>query len=190
MFIGEIWGKFAAFMFWNFEVFLVSKVNSVNLSQISPLKHVITSTSILIGIILQWQKNWILSCKWQFTTSVYSKKTSTEIFTKYNSFTSFRHRVGLIRCMIHTAFKISSFLCIKIFHRKSKYPIFVIDSQMKKFLEIQYTTESSENTVNNNKKVYFKLPHSGAFSQATKINLEQICDNYCKNTNTAVAFSP
>ena len=61
---------------------------------------------------------------------------------------------------------------------------------MKKFLEIQYTTESSENTVNNNKKVYFKLPHSGAFSQATKINLEQICDNYCKNTNTAVAFSP
>ena len=60
---------------------------------------------------------------------------------------------------------------------------------MKKFLEIQYTTESSENTVNNNEKVYFKLPHSGAFSHATKINLEQICDKYCKNTNTAVAFS-
>ena len=43
MFIREIWGKFTSFMFWNFEISLVSlerfqnlkKVNSVNLSQIS-----------------------------------------------------------------------------------------------------------------------------------------------------------
>ena len=42
MFIREIWGKFTSFIFWNFEISLVSlgrfqnfkKVNSVNLSQI------------------------------------------------------------------------------------------------------------------------------------------------------------
>ena len=45
MFICEIWGKFTSFIFWNFEISLVSlgrfqnfkKVNSVNLSQISLL---------------------------------------------------------------------------------------------------------------------------------------------------------
>ena len=45
MFIREIWGKFTSFIFWNFEISLVSlgrfqnfkKVNSVNLSPISLL---------------------------------------------------------------------------------------------------------------------------------------------------------
>ena len=68
------------------------------------------------------------------------------------------------------------------------YPNFVIDNQIKKFIEIQYTTERNENTVNNNKIVYFKLPYIGTFSNATKIKLKQICD--CKNTNIVVAFSP
>ena len=68
------------------------------------------------------------------------------------------------------------------------YPIFVIDNQIKRFLEMQYTTISNESTVNNNKKVYFKLPYIGTFSNATKIKLNQICDKYCKNTNIVVAF--
>ena len=55
---------------------------------------------------------------------------------------------------------------------------------------MQYTTISNENTVNNNKKVYFKLPYIGNFSNATKIKLNQICDKYCKNTNIVVAFPP
>ena len=55
---------------------------------------------------------------------------------------------------------------------------------------MQYTTISNENTVNNNKKVYFKLPYIGTFSNATKIKLNQICDKYCKNTNIVVAFLP
>ena len=42
---------------------------------------------------------------------------------------------------------------------------------------------------NNNKKVYFKLPHIRTFSNKTKIKLKQICDKYCKNTNVVVAFS-
>ena len=45
IFIREIWGKFTSFIFWNFEISLVSlgrfqnfkKVNSVNLSQVSLL---------------------------------------------------------------------------------------------------------------------------------------------------------
>ena len=54
---------------------------------------------------------------------------------------------------------------------------------------MQYTTTSNENTINNNKKVYFKLPYIGTFSNATKIKRNQISDKYCKNTNIVVAFS-
>ena len=69
------------------------------------------------------------------------------------------------------------------------YPIFVIDNEIKRFLEMRYTTISNENTINNKKKVYFKLPYIGTFSNATKIKRNQISDKYCKNTNIVVAFS-
>ena len=75
---------------------------------------------------------------------------------------------------------------IKTILQKNMYPNYVIDNQIKKF---QYTTKSNENTINNNKKVYFKLAYIGAFSNATKIKLNQLCDKYCKNTNIVVAFS-
>lgn len=66
------------------------------------------------------------------------------------------------------------------FTKKNMYPIYVIDNQIKMFLEIQYTTRSNENTINTNKKAYFKLPYIGTiFSNATKIKLKQICDKYC-----------
>ena len=58
MFISEIWGKFISFIFWNFEISLVSlgifqnfkKVNSVNLSQIS-----ILNMWLLVQLILPFQ---------------------------------------------------------------------------------------------------------------------------------------
>ena len=112
-----------------------------------------------------------------FTTSVYRKKIGR--FTQYNSFTPFSYKVGLIKCLVHRAFKISSSYII--FHneinkiknilQKNMHPIFVIDNQIKRFLEMQYTTISNENTVNNNKKVYFKLSYIGTFSNATKLSL-------------------
>ena len=43
-----------------------------------------------------------------FTTLVYRKKTSIGFFTQYSSFTPFSYKIGLINCLIHRAFKISS----------------------------------------------------------------------------------
>ena len=60
--------------------------------------------------------------------------------------------------------------------------------QVKEFLEIQYTTKSNENAINDNKKVYLKLPYILAFSNATKIKLKHICDKYCKSINITVAL--
>ena len=70
------------------------------------------------------------------------------------------------------------------------YPAFAINNQTKRFLEMQYTSIRNENTVNINKRLYFKLPYIGNFSNATKIKLIQICVKYCKNTNIVVVFSP
>ena len=114
-----------------------------------------------------------------FTTSVYRKKSSTGIFTQYNSFTPFSYKIRLIKCLIHRAFKISSSYIIfitrsiklKIFYRKTCTLIFVIDNQIKRFLEMQYTTISYGNTIINNEKLYFKLHYIGTFSIAINIKL-------------------
>ena len=51
-----------------------------------------------------------------FTTSVYRKKMAIGIFTQYNSFTPFTYKIGLIKCLVHRAFKISS--SYVIFHNE------------------------------------------------------------------------
>ena len=69
-----------------------------------------------------------------FTTSVYMKKTSIGLFTPYNSFTPFSYKIGLIKCLIHSAFKISSLHIIfykktnkvKNILQKNMYPISIL----------------------------------------------------------------
>ena len=133
-----------------------------------------------------------------FTTSVHRKKRFIGLFTQHSSFTPFSYKTGLINCLIHRGFNNSS-SCL-IFHdkidkiknilQKNMCPIFVIDNHIKRFLEIQYTTISNESTINKNENVYFKLLYVKTFLNTTKIELKQICDKYCKNTNIVVASSP
>ena len=60
------------------------------------------------------------------------------------------YKIGLIRCLIHRAFKISSSYIIfhnelekiKILRQKNMYPISVIDNQIKTFLDKQFTIDS------------------------------------------------
>ena len=54
----------------------------------------------------------------RFSTSVYRKKTSIGLFTQFHSFTPMSYKIGLIRCLIHRAFKISSSYII--FHKRLK----------------------------------------------------------------------
>ena len=44
----------------------------------------------------------------RFSTSVYRKKTSVGLFTQFHSFTPMTYKIGLIKCIMHRAFKISS----------------------------------------------------------------------------------
>ena len=66
MFIREIWGKFTSFIFWNFEIFLVSlgrfqnskQVDSVKLSRISRINMwLLVLIKVDIWMFLEWENN-------------------------------------------------------------------------------------------------------------------------------------
>ena len=81
----------------------------------------------------------------RFSTLVYRKKTSIGLFKQFHSFTPMSYTIGLIRCLIHRAFKISSSQIIfhnesekiKILLQKNMYRKSVIDNQIKTFLDKQ-----------------------------------------------------
>ena len=85
------------------------------------------------------------------------------------------YKIGLIRCLIHRAFKISgSYIIfhnelkkIKILQQKNMYPKSVIDNQIKTFPDKQFTVDSGT-TSEKQKTVYYTLSYIGHFSHAKK----------------------
>ena len=85
-----------------------------------------------------------------FSTSVYWKKTSIGLFTQFHSLTPISYKIGLTRCLIHRAFKISSSYIIfhneleriKILLEKNMYPKRLTDNQIKTFLDKQFIVNS------------------------------------------------
>ena len=127
-----------------------------------------------------------------FSTSVYWKKTSIGLFTQFHSFTPVSYKIGLIRCLIHRAFKISSSYMIfdielekiKILLQKNMYPKSVIDNQIKTFLDKQFTVDSVT-TSEKQKTLHYSLPYIGHFSHVTKKKLRHIF----KDTDIKILFS-
>ena len=133
----------------------------------------------------------------RFSTSVYRKKTSIGLFTQFNSFTPISYKIGLVRCLIYRAFKISSSYIIfhnklekvKILLQKIMYPKSVIDTQIKTFLYKQFTVDSGR-TSKKQKTLHYSLPYIDHFSDVTKKKLKHICERFCKDIDISIAFSP
>ena len=115
-----------------------------------------------------------------------SQKTSIGRYTNFTSFTHFSYKIGLIKTLLHHAFEISSFWnffdqekqTIKNLLTKNIYPSYLIDKEIKKFLEKKFTTKENTNIVHNNKSVsYYKLPYIGSYSNSTK----KKCMSYVKH---------
>ena len=106
----------------------------------------------------------------RFSTSVYRKKTSIGLYTQFNSYTPISYKIGLVRCLIYKAFKISSSYIIfhnelenaKILLQKNMYPKSVIDDQIKTFLDKQFTVDSGT-TSEKQKSLHYSLPYIGQF---------------------------
>ena len=134
-----------------------------------------------------------------FCTSVFCKKTSVGLYTNFTSFAPFSYKIGLIKTLLHCAFKVSSSWNffdqekqkIENLLMKNLHPSYLIDKEIKKILENQFTTKENTNIDHNNKSVfYYKLPYIGSYSNSTKKTIYDLCKTFCKNTNFKIAFSP
>ena len=87
----------------------------------------------------------LLSNENNFCISVFRKKKSIGLYTNFTSFISFLHKIGLIKTLVHHAFKISSSWnffdqekqTIKNLLMKNLYPSYLIDKEIKKFFREQ-----------------------------------------------------
>ena len=74
---------------------------------------------------------------------------------------------------------------------KNLYPSYLIDKEIKTFLENKFTTKENTNIDHNNKSVsYYKLPYIGSYSNSTKKKNFELCKTFCKKTNVKIVFSP
>ena len=74
---------------------------------------------------------------------------------------------------------------------KNLYPSYLIDKEIKTFLENKFTTKENTNIDHNNKSVsYYKLPYIGSYSNSTKKKIYELCKTFCtkKNTNVKIVF--
>ena len=116
----------------------------------------------------------------------------TGLFANYLGFTPLSYKIGLVKTLIHRAFKICINWCL--FHdevndiKTSSYPMNFIDRKTKTYLEKQFYTEPPKvsNTIKFN---YYKLPYIGHFSKTTKQKLKKFCDQYCKYFSLKIVFT-
>ena len=89
----------------------------------------------------------------------------------------FLYKIRLIKTLLHHAFEISSSWNffdkekqkIKNLLIKNLYPSYLIDKEIKIFLENKLTTKKNTNIDHNNKSVsYYILPYIGSYSNSTK----------------------
>ena len=124
-------------------------------------------------------------------------KTTIGLYTNYLRFTPLSYKAGLVKTLIHRAFKICSNWClfqdkvnnIKKDLEKNSYPKNIIDWEIKTYLDKQFNIEPPKvsNTVKFN---YYKLPYIGHFSKTTKQKLKKISDQYCKDLSVKIVFTP
>ena len=105
------------------------------------------------------------------TLQTYHKSTYTGLLLNFKSFTPFSYKISLIKCLIDRSFKICNNL--NSFHNdieniksnliKNAYPPFLIDQDIKKYLDQKFS--SNQNQLKDTCDIYyFKLPYIGTFT--------------------------
>ena len=114
-------------------------------------------------------------------------------------FTPFSYKIGLIKILIHRTYLISS--SWNLFHDeikstkhllgKNMYPPYLIDKQIKLFLNNKLS-ENDTPKENSNKEntTYHKLPYIGDISLRTKKNIVELCKSFCRKTNINFVLTP
>ena len=127
----------------------------------------------------------------------YQKSTYTGLLLNFKSFTSFSHKISLIKCLIDRPFKIcdnwksfdNDIENIKSNLIKNAYLPFLIDKAIKKHLDYKFS--GNQNQLKDTPDVhYFKLPYISNLSHHIKNKLSKLCKEFCKeNFNIKLVFN-
>ena len=134
-----------------------------------------------------------------FCTSVFRKSTTIGLYTNFSRFTSSSYKIGLIKTLIHRTYAISS--SYNLFHdeikntkhlvEKNMYPSFLIDEQIKLFLNDKLSkNDTLKENSNKENTTYHKLPYIGDISVRTKKKIGELCKRFCKNTDINIVLTP
>ena len=130
-------------------------------------------------------------------TTVFRKSTFTGLLMNFTSFTSYSYKLGLIRTLIDTAYKINSTWLgfhqettrIRDFLLKNFFPAHIIDktvnSTISKFFQF-----NRQNGKNSPESSHVKLPYVGRFSAIAQKRIRRIIQRFCDNSlNIKLVFS-
>ena len=113
--------------------------------------------------------------------------------TNFLSFTWFRYKKGLIKCLIDRIYKINNSQSgvqqdlqdMSIALQKNSYPKLLIDDVIKKYLEPTVTV----NQQTDEQVSYFRLPYLGKISLQINEKVTALCEKLCKKTKIKIAFT-
>jgi len=133
-------------------------------------------------------------------TSVFRKKTYTDLLTNFFSFTPFKYKLGLIKTLIDTAYEINNttqgfqndIKNLSVILKRNLFPSWLIDKSVKGYLKKIKTTEQNVDAATSDisKCHFYKLPYIGFYSTYTGKKISSNINKYCKDLNVKVIFSP
>ena len=114
----------------------------------------------------------------------------------YTSFTFRFYKIGLIKCLTDSAYKISNtwpgfhddVTKIKDVLKRNCYPPFILDKIMKAYIN---KIHDNNNKVSSevNKLRYFKLPYIGKCSEQVQKKITKLCKQYWNENNVKIVFN-
>ena len=133
-----------------------------------------------------------------FLTNIFHKKSYSGLLTNYLSFTPISYKLALLKTLIHRTFKICNNWTI--FHldieklkktlMRNRYPLKVIENEIKKYLNNLHNIKTKDNITTNDKQTfYFKLPFIGETSIHTKKKIRKLCKTFCKKAEITLSFN-
>ena len=129
---------------------------------------------------------------------MFHKKTCTGLLTNFYSFVPFSYKSGLIRILIDRTFKINNTWAgfhlditnlIKTLKR-DLFPSNIIENVVRKFLNNNFTSDSSQSAARKENCFYFKLPYIGPFSITTQRRIKKSVNTFSSNLDIKLVFTP
>ena len=133
----------------------------------------------------------------EFKISVHHKKTYTGLLTNFFSFTCFRYKRGLIRCLVDRIYKINNtkegldndLNSMSLVLQKNLYPSFLISNVIRNYFDQVASVNQQVSDQTENKVTYFKLPYIGTLSTKIRKKIKALCSKYCKETIVNLVFT-